>query len=572
MTPIALWAPRADHVEVEQAGDRRPLQRDEGGWWRGELTDDDYWFVVDGLRMPDPRSTWQPAGLDGPSRPTGSTAFAWTDHDWTGADLDDAVIYELHVGTFGPNGTYAGVAERLDHLVGLGVTAIELLPVATFPGDRGWGYDGALLWAPHHSYGLPDDLRRLVDACHARGLAVILDVVYNHLGPTGNHLDRLGPYFTDAVPTPWGAAINFDGPGSDEVRAFAVENACHWIREYHLDGLRLDAVHAIFDRSATHILEEIAAAVHQVGADEGRTVWVVAESDLNDPRLVTDVDRGGYGLDAAWSDDFHHALHTALTGERHGFLADFAGWPDVARCLERVFVHDGQHSGFRQRRHGRPVGDLPRHRFLGYAQNHDQIGNRAHGERLAHLVDRRGAEAAAALVLTAPFTPMLFQGEEWAASTPFLYFTDHRDPDVAAAVRDGRRAEFAFSADEVPDPQDPDTFRRSRLDWSEVAEPEHAAMLEWHRRLIELRRTWDALRADGAGDTIASFDDETGVFTVRRGADALIVLNTGAARRVVDTGASGVEVVLANDPATVSRDGAVDVAPGGTVVCRLAAT
>ncbi len=570
MIPIALWAPRAGLVLVEQSGRQAPLEQHADGWWRGDIDDgDDYWFVVDGTRIPDPRSTWQPHGLDGPSRPNRPDRFVWTDADWKGLDLEAAVIYELHVGTFSPSGTYAGVVERLDHLVDLGVTAIELMPLATFPGEHGWGYDGALLWAPHHRYGAPDDLRRLVDACHARGLGVLVDVVYNHLGPTGNHLDRLGPYFTDAVPTPWGAAVNFDGPDSDEVRAFVVGNARHWITAYHVDGLRLDAVHAIFDRSATHILEEIADVVHRAAAEQGRQALVIAESDLNDPRLVAGVEVGGYGLDGAWSDDFHHSLHTALTGERHEFLADFDGWADVARSLEKVFVHDGTHSSFRRRRHGRPVGELPRHRFLGYVQNHDQIGNRATGERLAHLVGRRGAEAAGALVLTAPFTPMLFQGEEWAASAPFLYFTDHTDPDVAAAVRDGRRAEFSFSATEVPDPQSADTFRRSQLDWDELSGPEHAAMLDWYRHLLALRRAWPALRSDGPADTRASLDTPSGVLQVRRGDDALLVVNT--ASTVVTSGVDGglAEVVLTNDAKAAADGRGVMLGPRATALCRL---
>jgi len=485
-----------------------------GGWWAGGEplpAGVDYRFSIDGAApLPDPRSPFQPEGVHGPSRTVDHAAHAWTDADWRGAELADAVLYELHVGTFTPQGTFDAVAQRLGHLVELGVTAVEIMPVAEFPGGRGWGYDGVDLYAPHHAYGGPEGLRRLVDACHAHGLAVVLDVVYNHLGPDGNYLGAYGPYFTDRHRTPWGEALNLDGPQSDEVRAFIVDNALMWLRDYHVDGLRLDAVHAIFDMSAIHILEELACRVRGLEAELGRRLWLIAESDLNDPRLVRDPARGGDGLDAQWSDDVHHALHAALTGERTGYYADFGRLEDVAVALRRAFVIAGRYSVYRRRRHGRPIGDLGGERFLAFLQNHDQVGNRAGGERSSALMSAGLLEVGAALLLTAPYVPLLFAGEEWGASTPFLYFTDHVDPMLARAVSQGRRREFAaFGWDEaaVPDPQDEETFRRSRLDWEELREPPHAEILKWHRALIALRRRLPELR-DGDLDSVAVRCDE----------------------------------------------------------------
>ena len=387
MALFEVWAPRAREVEVVvspgQSGERRVAMRgpDAEGWFRSDVEGlgpgDDYSFSLDGgPPRPDPRSPSQPAGVHGPSRLVDHETFPWTDAGWVPPSLADGVVYELHVGTFSPEGTFDGAAARLDHLADLGVTTVEVMPVAEFPGRRGWGYDGVDLWAPHSAYGGPDGFKRLVDACHARGLAVVLDVVYNHLGPDGNYLPGFGPYFTDRYVTPWGEAVNYDGAESDQVRAFVVGNACMWVRDYHVDGLRLDAVHAIVDTSAVSIVEEIATAVHELGRALGRPTWVVAESDLNDPRVVRAVDAGGYGCDAQWSDDFHHALHAALTGEREGYYADFGSLAHLAKALTRVWVHDGCRSAYR-RRHGRPATDLPGSRFFGYLQNQDQVGNRA---------------------------------------------------------------------------------------------------------------------------------------------------------------------------------------------------
>ncbi|MBV8301663.1 MAG: malto-oligosyltrehalose trehalohydrolase, partial [Candidatus Dormibacteraeota bacterium] len=420
---IAVWAPNAQRVELVHAGRREPMPLEESGWHAAEAglsAGDDYEFSLDGGELrPDPRSRCQPQGSGGPSRCADIAGFAWQDKGWRGFPLAGAVIYELHVGTFSAEGTFDGVIGHLQHLVDLGVNAVELMPLATFAGDRGWGYDGVNLYAPHPAYGGPEGLCRLIDACHARGLAVVVDVVYNHLGPEGNHLPDFGPYFTDRYATPWGDAFNYDGPDSDEVRAFVVHNAAMWLEDYHCDGLRLDAVHAIVDTSATHIVEEIAGVAVVLSERLQREIWIIAESDANDPRLVRDVAAGGYGVGAQWNDNFHHALHAVLTGERQGYYVDFGSLDALSTALHQAYVFTGQYSRFRRRRFGRATTGLPLTRFVGYAQNHDQVGNRARGDRLCHLVSPGRARIAAALVLLSPFVPMLFQGEEWAASTPF---------------------------------------------------------------------------------------------------------------------------------------------------------
>jgi maltooligosyltrehalose trehalohydrolase len=424
--------------------------------------------------------------------------------------LAGSVIYELHIGTFSDAGTFDGAVEHLPHLVALGVDAVEVMPVAEYAGERGWGYDGVDLFSPHHSYGGPAGLKRLVDACHAAGLGAVLDVVYNHLGPVGNFLAEFGPYFTDRYKTGWGAALNFDGPGSDEVRRLIVDSALMWIRDYHFDGLRLDAVHAIVDQTPVNILEQLEVEVEALGEELHRTVFLIAESDLNDPRLMRSRDAGGYGLEAAWSDDWHHSLHAALTGERSGYYQDFGSLDHLGKALRQAWVYDGVWSEHRQRTRGRKATGVASHRFLIAAQNHDQVGNRAVGDRLAALVDEWKLQAAAALLLTSPFTPMLFQGEEWGASTPFQYFTDFPDRELGKAVREGRRREFAafgWNPEHVPDPQDPATFECSRLDWGELDDGGHRAMLDWYRKLIELRRRLPA-PADPAGEGVRVEIDE----------------------------------------------------------------
>ena len=567
-----VWAPRATHVEVEIGGTRVPLVAVTGGWFElrgsGVEPGDDYAFVLDGgSPRPDPRSAWQPHGVHGASRAVDHGSFAWTDGAWNGRRLRDSVVYEMHVGTFSDSGTLDGAIEHLAHLVELGVGALELMPVAAFPGRRGWGYDGVGLYAVHEAYGGPDALKRFVDACHAAGLAVVMDVVYNHLGPDGNYLAEFGPYFTDRHRTPWGDAINYDGADSDEVRRFAVDNALMWLRDYHCDGLRIDAVHAIVDTSAIHLVEEIATAVHALSASAGRPLWVIAESDLNDPRVVDDLERSGYGCDAQWSDDFHHALHAALTGETRGYYSDFGRVEDIALALRNVFVNPGGYSRFRRRRHGRAADRLPATRFLGYLQNHDQVGNRAQGERSAALMATGRLQIAAALVLLGPFVPMLFAGEEWAASTPFQYFTDHHNPELARRVSDGRRSEFtSFGWDPamVPDPQDQAAFERSSLRWSERDREPHATLLRWHAELIALRSSLEPLR-DGNGAAVSVEYDEAARWLVMRRPPVTVACNWGDAGVALPLAAPN--VVLSNADVVPSAGGVV-VPPDGVVVVR----
>ncbi|MDE3111645.1 MAG: malto-oligosyltrehalose trehalohydrolase [Chloroflexota bacterium] len=522
MTRLRVWAPRAGAVDVVIGHERHRLAPRIYGYHDGDvpLTEGTrYGLSLDGGEpLPDPRSRWQPDGVHG--RSAHLDAHASDAESWRGKDLRTSVLYELHVGTFSPEGTFDGVAAKLDHLVALGVDAIELMPVAEFPGERGWGYDGVDLYAAHHAYGGPQGLRRLVRAAHARGLAVVLDVVYNHLGPDGNYLDRFGPYFTDRHHTPWGRAMNYDGADSGPVREHVIDNALMWLRDVGVDGVRLDAVHAIVDLSATHVIEELTRRVDELASALGRRLWVIAESDLNDPRVVRARDEWGWGCDAQWSDDLHHALHAVLTGERAGYYGDFGRMADLAKALRDAYVYDGRPSDFRRRFHGRPAGGLSGHRFLAYAQDHDQVGNRARGERLGHIVGHDRLRIAAAVVLLSPYVPMLFMGEEWAASTPFLYFTDHGDDALGRAVSDGRRREFerfGWPAHEFVDPQSPAAFERSRLDWSEPAREPHAAMLEWHRALIALRRSVPELR-DGRRDLVdLAFDEEKRWLRMRRG-------------------------------------------------------
>ena len=574
MTTFRVWAPRADRVELDVGG-RKLLMRDGGGGWHEATLGDagpgtDYAFALDGSDLlPDPRSAFQPYGVSGPSRVIDHADFAWSDESWSGFYLPSAVLYELHVGTFSPEGTFDGAIARLDHLVDLGVTAVELLPVAEFPGTRNWGYDGVCLYAPHHGYGGPEGLKRLVDACHARGLGVVLDVVYNHLGPEGNHLERFGPYFTAFYATPWGQAVNFDQRGSDEVRRFVVDNAIGWLRDYHIDGLRVDAVHAIVDTSATHVLEQLATEVGELAACENRSLWLIAESDLNAPRVVRSREVGGYGIHAQWSDDFHHALHAVLTGEVQGYYGDFGSMADLATALEAAWVYAGRWSGFRQRVHGRPPTGLPGWTFLGYLQNHDQVGNRAVGDRIGHGLATGRLKVGAALYLTAPFVPMVFQGEEWAASAPFQYFTSHQDPELGRLVRQGRRAEFAafgWSADEVPDPQEPATFERSKLDWEELAAPIHAEVLSWYRRLIALRRSTPGL-SDGRLDRVSVRYHEVAQWLVVERGQLRVAANLGANPVEVELG-TGAEarVLLASDDRITVASGRVALPPDSVVI------
>ncbi|CAN5671320.1 malto-oligosyltrehalose trehalohydrolase [soil metagenome] len=524
MTELSVWAPNATSVEAIVRDRTVAMVHSERGWWRSDTTlehGDDYAFSLDGGEArPDPRSPWQPEGVHGRSRHVDHSRFGWTDAHWRAPPLASAVVYELHVGTFTPEGTFAAVIERLDHLVALGITALELLPVIEFAGERGWGYDGVDLYAPHHAYGSPDDLKKLVDACHAKGIAVILDVVYNHLGPSGNYLGAFGPYFTDRYKTPWGDVVNFDHAGSTEVRAFFTDSALMWLRDYHFDGLRVDAVHAMFDRSAVHFLEELTTRVRAYEAQAQRSLWVIAESDLNDPRLVRSTEAGGFGMDAQWSDDFHHALHALITGERSGYYADFGTVEQLATALRKAYVYAGGYSAFRDRKHGRPTTGLRGARFLGYLQNHDQVGNRAAGDRSSRLASPGVLKVGAALVLTSPFVPMLFMGEEWGASTPWLYFTDH-DADLGRAVSEGRRREFeafGWRPEDVPDPQEESTFARSVLDWSEMQRTPHAELLNWHRALVSVRRSTPDLLDDDLDAVSVRHDEAARWLVLERGA------------------------------------------------------
>jgi maltooligosyltrehalose trehalohydrolase len=495
---VTVWAPAAKTVELVTAARRIALRPGGGGNWQAEVDESvlelGYRYSLDnGEPIPDPRSQWQPDGVHGRSRLAdavrlndGQTREA---PEFAAKPLRDAVIYELHVGTFTPEGTYAGAQQKLPHLVRLGVTHLELMPVATFSGRRGWGYDGVDLYAPFPAYGTPRELASFIGACHSHGLAILLDVVYNHLGPDGNYLGHYGPYFTDRYTTSWGSAINYDGSHSDAVRSFVIDNALMWLRDYGFDGLRLDAVHAIFSFGAIHVLEELAIAVKKLGDQLGRSFMLLAESDLNDPRMVRSASRGGFGLDAQWCDDFHHAIHRFFTAETDGYYADFRGLTDVATALRDGYVYQGQHSSHRGRRHGRPPTGVSAHQLVVCAQNHDQIGNRAQGERLSMMLGVPQLKAVAALTLLSPFVPLLFQGEEWGASTPFLYFTDHENEELGRLVAEGRSREFGSFRRQgaVPNPQEFETFSRSKLDWGEPSAAPHAELYEWHRQLIHLR-------------------------------------------------------------------------------------
>jgi maltooligosyltrehalose trehalohydrolase len=540
MHEFEVWGPAVKKMQLK-LGDRLLAMKgpDDKGWWRLRVEEAecgmDYALLLDEdeTPYPDPRSMWQPKGVHAASRLYDQGAFVWSDQHFQGAPLFGAVLYEMHIGTFSQEGTFDGAIEHLDHLAELGITHIEVMPVAEFAGDRGWGYDGVALFAVAEPYGGPDGLKRFVNACHQKNLAVVLDVVYNHFGPVGNYTNKFGPYLTDKYHTPWGVAVNLNEGGSDEVRRFFCDNAEMWLREYHVDGLRLDAVHEFIDRSAVHFMEQLAAEVERVGTTVGRELVLIAESDLNDPRVVRSREAGGYGMDAQWSDDFHHALFTLLYESEPGvgYYDDFGQMQDLAKALKHVFVFDGQYSGYRKRTHGRPVEGLAAQHFIVFDQNHDQVGNRAKGERLEQLVGMDGAKLAMGLVLTAPFVPMLFMGEEFASSSPFLYFADHDDEEMAKKVSEGRKNDFAvfgFQKKDIPDPEAMKTFEDSKLKWSEVQEGKHAEMLEWAKQLIHLRRT-----------TVALNDGDVGHLTIECNAEKRwLVMERRAVRVLVNLGGS----------------------------------
>ena len=523
---FAVWAPFADCVRVRLTSDgvasERELTAHDDGVFQAIVAEAsvgaEYGYLLgDSDRaLPDPVSRWQPEGVHGASRVVDPSTFRWSADEWRGVAMRDLVIYELHVGTFTRDGTFSAVIPHLRGLRrALGVNAIEIMPVAQFSGTRNWGYDGVDLYAVQNSYGGPDGLKQLVNAAHAEDLAVILDVVYNHIGPEGNYLPCYGPYFTEKYKTPWGPALNYDDAGSDEVRRYVVDNARYWIAEYHLDGLRLDAVHGIFDFSAKNLMQEIGEAVHELGAQLGRRVVVIAESDLNDPKLIRSTEEFGYGLDAQWSDDFHHAVHALLTNEKEGYYADFGAIDHLVAALREPFVYDGAHSSYRRRRHGGKSEGLPRERFVVAIQNHDQVGNRAKGDRLATLLSPEQLRLAAALLLLSPYVPLIFMGEEYGETNPFQYFVSHGDPGLVEAVRGGRRREFeSFGwGDDMPDPQDEETLRRSVLDRSRVSRPENAALFALYRDLLTLRDEEPMLRPDGAELTVT---ERNGCITMLR--------------------------------------------------------
>ena len=546
---FSVWAPKATRVAVQIEGaDAHPLGAAGGGVFEGTIpvarAGTDYRYVLDGTAVPDPVSRHQPGGVHGPSRVVDPLRYQWKDSGWRGLTMPDAVIYELHVGTFSNEGTFRGVIPHLQELRELGVTAIEIMPVAEFPGSRNWGYDGVHLYAPQSSYGGPEELRALVDAAHAQGVAVILDVVYNHVGPEGNYLGSFGPYFTGKYTTPWGQALNYDDAHSDEVRRFIIDNALYWVTEFHVDGLRLDAIHGIFDFSPRHILRDLAESVHNQAALLGRQVVVIGESDLNDPRVVRSSEACGYGLDGQWADDLHHSIHAALTGEKNGYYADFGGVTPVATALRTPFVFDGRYSQHRKRRHGAPANGVPSDRFVVCIQNHDQVGNRALGDRLATLVGLPKSRLAAALLLMSPYVPLLFMGEEYGETNPFQYFVSHGDPELIKSVREGRRKEFEQFGwgDDVPDPQAAETFERSRLDRSRLESSEHAGLYALYRDLLRLRRSTPALRP-GSSEPRVAHDERDGWITLelaseQSGPSLLVVFNLSESERQVPAATS----------------------------------
>jgi maltooligosyltrehalose trehalohydrolase len=510
-----VWAPNVEKLAVKIEGPGRcvPMNRageDFEALIAGIHPGDRYRLVLDEDReRPDPVSRSQPEGVHGPSAVLSPDAFEWSDNEWNGIELKQYIIYELHVGTFSPEGTFDGVVAKLPHLKRLGITAIELMPVAEFPGNRNWGYDGVDLYAPHSAYGGVPGLKRLVNACHRAGLAVILDVVYNHLGPEGNYLAEFGPYFTDRYKTPWGSALNFDGPGSDGTRRFFIDNALYWLTEYHIDALRLDAVHSIFDFSALHLLDELATKFHQQAADLGRKAFLIAESDLNDVRVVRPHSLGGYGCDAQWLDEFHHAVSAYLTRERRGFLDGFGTLACIQKAITEGFVYDGNYSSYRKRRFGSSSKAEPGDRFVAFLQNHDQIANTFQGQRLSEIIPFELRKLAIALLLCSPYVPLLFMGEEFDDPAPFLYFTSHGDCELASAVTEGRRREFAdfHSGGHFSDPQAPETFERSKLTWDVVENGRHQAVLHLYRDLIELRKSIACL-SDSRKDLVTVDVDE----------------------------------------------------------------
>lgn len=563
-----VWAPRVRELSVvlpRRQGTPVHLSAEGNGYFSGLVTGitegERYFYLLDGeIARPDPASRFQPEGVHGPSQVVALGRYVWHDHRWTGIPLTDYIIYELHVGTFTPAGTFAGAIDRLDYLSDLGITAVELMPVGQFPGERNWGYDGTYIFAPQNSYGGPEGLQRLVDACHQRGLAVILDVVYNHLGPEGNYLHGFGPYFTDRYRTPWGDAVNFDGPDSDPVRHYFIANALYWLDEYHIDALRLDAIHGIYDFSALHILQELTEAVHRLGEALGRRLHVIAESDLNDVRVIHPEKSGGYGLDGQWNDDFHHSLWTLLTGERAGYYGDYGRFADLVKSLREGFVLSGGYSVFRRRRHGSSSAAIPPGQLVVFSQNHDQVGNRMAGERPAKHLSLAQLKLAAATVLLSPYVPLLFMGEEYGEEAPFPYFIDHGDAQLVAAVRRGRLEEFADFAEQgsPPDPQAVATFLSAKVDQEQRRQGDHRAIFSFYRALIRIRKEWAPyFRLSRDRVQIVADEDERMLTIVRNGDGGQLVclFNYSDQSRVVSSPLAGSTVHVLLDSAEICPPG-----------------
>ena len=579
MHKFGVWAPKASKMFVKHHDRVLPLNGpNKRGWWTLEVAEancgDDYAFLCDDdpTPYPDPRSLAQPNGVHGMSRLYDHSKFEWHDQLWRGSPKSGAVLYELHIGTFSREGTFDGAIRHLDYLADLGITHIELLPIAEFAGQRGWGYDGVALFATHEPYGGADGLKRFNDACHARGLSVVLDVVYNHFGPIGNYANKFGPYVTSKHKTPWGDAVNLDEGGSDEVRRFFCDNAIMWLRDYHFDGLRFDAVHEFIDRSAVHFMEQLSSEVERLGATLGKEYFLVAESDLNDPRVIRPREAQGYGMDSQWSDDFHHSLFTLLYTKEpgRGYYDDFGSMADLHKALKHAFVYDGKYSSYRKRRHGRPVEALSAHHFVHFAQNHDQVGNRAMGERLEHLCGLDAAKVAVGVVLMAPYVPMLFMGEEFAASTPFLYFADHEDEDMRRQVSEGRKRDFAlFFGDNVPNPEDMETFEHSKLNWAEIGEGKHAEMLAWTKSLIKLRRSTVALNDGNMHHLLVSTDDTRRTLVMQR-EEARTLVNFGEQPHSFSL-LEGEKLCLTSREDIVASDGAIHL-PGMTLAVLMSTT
>jgi maltooligosyltrehalose trehalohydrolase len=502
---FVVWAPLAGNIQLKLTAPEKhiiPMKRDDGGYWHASISRLPagalYCYRIEEEReRPDPSSHYQPEGVHGPSQVVDHGSFRWDDNGWKGIALSEMVMYELHIGVFTPEGTFDAAAARLPEIKETGINGIEIMPVTQFPGERNWGYDGACPFAVQNSYGGVGGLKRFVNECHRHGIAVILDVVYNHLGPEGNYLRDYGPYFTDKYRTPWGAAINFDDEYSNEVRNFFIENALYWFRHYHIDALRLDAIHGISDLSSRPFLQELADTVREFSLHEGRKIYLLAESDLNDSKVIRPKEVGGYGIDAQWCDDFHHALHALLTREKEGYYQDFGTVGHLGKSVKEGFVYSGQYSPHRKRNHGNSSKDIPAGQFIVFSQNHDQVGNRMFGERLSSLVSFEAVKLAAGVVLLSPYIPLLFMGEEYGEDNPFLYFVNHTDPDLIDAVRKGRKEEFSafLWKGELPDPEDLGTFRKSKIEWGKRLHGKHKVLLALYRTLIQLRKESPCLSA-----------------------------------------------------------------------------